>query len=526
MHPERRRFLKAGLAMPALCVLPSRSWSQFVIKADPFTLGVASGDPAPDGFVLWTRLAPNPLGARGGLNALPVEVTYEIARDAGMREVVRSGTELARVELAHSVHVEISGLEPGRDYFYRFRAGEADSPVGRTRTLPGPGEAVAQVRFASAGCQAWEGGHYTAWRAIAEDRLDFVAHYGDYIYENAVYARDRFNVALPRVLPKDFGTCYTLTDYRRRYALYKTDPDLQAAHASCPFLSSFDDHEVANNWASDHDPKDPPPELFLFRRQAAFQAWYEHMPVRRALLPRGPDILAYRGFRIGSLMDLAVLDTRQYRSRQACGDGFKPGCAEAEAPDRTMMGETQERWLADRLRDTVGGTTWQVFANQVLFTPMEMRGFPWVRDKGPGVHNLDAWDGAPAARDRMLATWREARVPNPVVLTGDAHFGMAFEIPADARSPGRQSVGVEFLATSVSSGGDGQPEPAYAGALLSDNPHLKLFSDQRGYTRHTVTPGRWQAEYQVAERISMPGQPMTTRRSFTVEAGRPALNPT
>ena len=211
-----------------------------------------------------------------------------------MKQVVRSGTTTARVEVGHSIHVEVEGLEPAREYFYRFRAGDAESPIGRARTLPDPGADVAQLRFGAAGCQHWESGYYTAWRRIAEENLDFVFHYGDYIYEFARSLTTFGNRPAVRVMPEGFFTCINLVDYRRRYSLYKSDPDLQAAHASCAFLPSFDDHELANNWAADTYPRNTPPEVFLFRRAAAFQAWYEHMPVRRRSLPRGPDVLAYR----------------------------------------------------------------------------------------------------------------------------------------------------------------------------------------------------------------------------------------
>jgi alkaline phosphatase D len=198
-----------------------------------------------------------------------------------------------------------------------------ESPVGRARTLPLPGAENKELNFAVAGCQAWEGGYYTAWRSIAEEAFDFAFHYGDYIYEHRAVATDRENRPLPRVMAEDFLACYTHTDYRRRYALYKTDPDLQAAHASCPFLASFDDHEVAGNWAAETDPRSTPADAFLFRRAAAFQAWYERMPVRCSMVPRGPDVRAYRHLRFGALADIAVLDTRQYRSTQPCGDGLQ-----------------------------------------------------------------------------------------------------------------------------------------------------------------------------------------------------------
>jgi alkaline phosphatase D len=520
---DRRTLLKgavgAGLTLsglPACMTGPARA--QF--KADPFSLGVASGDPAPDGFVIWTRLAPQPLLVRGGIGVLRIDVNWEIADDPAMKQVIRSGTAVARVEVGHSVHVEIEGLEPGRDYFYRFRAGGAESPIGRSRTLPAPGAELARLRFGVAGCQQWEGGFYTAWRRIAEENFDFVFHYGDYIYEYRAFAVDRNNRPPPRAMPADFPNCINLIDYRRRYALYKSDPDLQAAHASCPFLSSFDDHEVTDNWAAESDPANTPAEEFLFRRAAAFQAWYEHMPVRRSLIPRGPDILAYRRFRFGGLADVAVLDTRQYRSKQPCGDGVK-GCDDADAPGRTMMGEAQERWLAEQLR--APQATWQVLAQQVLFSALDWRSFPWAKPSDVPARDLDAWDGATAGRDRVLQTLRDAKVENAVVLTGDVHMGMALEIKDDWRDANSRCLGTEFLATSISSGGDGSASLANADALHGGNPHLKFIGNERGYSRHTVTPERWQADFRVVEKVTTPGMPVTTRKSFVVEAGHPGL---
>ncbi|WP_315754253.1 MULTISPECIES: alkaline phosphatase D family protein [unclassified Bradyrhizobium] len=489
------------------------------LKSNPFTLGVASGDPSPDGFVIWTRLAPEPLQPRGGMIALPREVSWEVATDPAMTTIVQSGIAVARIELAHSVHVEIEGLAPARDYFYRFRLPEAESPIGRARTFPAAGADVAQMRFASAGCQEWDRGFYTAWRAIAQDHLDFVFHYGDYIYENA-YAAESKGVALPRTMPKHFATCYTLPEYRQRYALYKTDPDLQAAHAACPFLPSFDDHEVMDNWAGDRDKRDTPPEAFLFRRAAAFQAWYEHMPVRCAQLPRGPDMLAFRRLAFGRLADIAVLDTRQYRSKQPCGDGIK-ACPEADQPSRTMMGAQQERWFAEGLRGS--RATWQVLAQQVMFAPLDWRSFPWLPSSDVPLRSLDKWDGASAARDRVMQMLREAGITNTVVLTGDLHKGVALELKQDWRDPASQCVGVEFLATSISSDGDGFARYDNEPTLFANNPHLKFFSNQRGYIRHVVTPARWQADYRVVDRISVADGTVSTAKSFVTLAGKPGL---
>jgi len=512
--------LSAGLAvagMPFAGGSPVRA----DFRSDPFTLGVASGEPASDGFVIWTRLAPLPLNLYGGMAAVPVSAAWDVATDAAMKQVVRSGEAIARPELAHSIHVEVAGLEPARDYFYRFRVPGYDSPVGRARTFPAPGAAVTQLRFALAGCQAWEGGYYTAWRAIAEENFDFVFHYGDYIYEYRHITKERDGRPVPREMPENFRTCYTLTDYRRRYALYKTDPDLQAAHASCAFLPSFDDHDVTDNWASDSDPAATPPEAFLFRRAAAFQAWYEHMPMRASALPHGPDIAAYRNLRYGALADVAVLDTRQYRSRQPCHDGLRANCADAALPTRTMMGEREERWLAEVLRTTP--CTWQVLAQQVMFAQFDWRAMPWVKPSPDPLRRMDGWDGATAGRDRVMAMFSAARSANPVVLTGDAHFAVAFDLKEDWTEPKSRTLGVEFLATSISSGGDGSVTFANAGEILRNNPHVKFIGNERGYCRHAVTDKHWQADYRVVERISVAGAPVSTRKSLAVEAGRPGL---
>ena len=523
-RPHRRAVLRGalgvGLAAPVASfgiIRPALAqWAKY-----PFSLGVASGDPAPDGFVLWTRLAPDPLLGRGGMRPAPVKVTFEVAADEAMTRVLRTGEAVARIETGHCVHIEVEGLEPARAYFYRFRAGDAQSAVGRVRTLPPAGAPVAQIRFASAGCQLWENGFYTAWRRIAEENLDFVCHYGDYIYEGGRSTQDQQRRPWTRVLPEGFPNCINLVDYRRRYGLYKSDPDLQAAHASCAFLPSFDDHEISDNWANDTE-RDTPPEAFLFRRAAALQAWWEHMPVRRAMLPRGPDILAYRAFDIGALATIAVLDTRQYRSKQACGDGGKAGCAEADDPRRTMTGAAQEEWLARVLRDSK--TPWQVLAQQVTFSRFDWQDFPFVKAKEPDVHNMDAWDGAKAAQARVLKMARAAPNPNPVVLSGDIHHGVALEMREDWTNVSTPCVGVEFVATSITSGGDGEAPMAIEGAVLSHNPHVKHISNRRGYVRHTVTPKTWTADYRALEKVSEPGAPATTLKSFVVEAGKPGLN--
>jgi alkaline phosphatase D len=315
-----RRTLLRGLGTAALLtttggLFSGSVWASPVFAAYPFALGVASGDPAPDGFVLWTKIAPRPFERGGGMPRKAVEATWAVATDERMNQVTQQGTAMAHPELGHAVHVEVGGLEPGRDYFYRFTIGGERSPVGRARTLPAVGAPVAQLRFGVAGCQRYDDGYFTAYRQIATERFDFVFHYGDYIYENRVVRPGERLLPVVRALPGEPDETYTLDDYRQRYAIYKSDPDLQAAHAAAPFIMSYDDHEVDNNWAGDISEENTPPELFLLRRAAAFQAWYEHMPMRRALMPRGPDILAYRRASPSVISSASTCSTRGSSAR-------------------------------------------------------------------------------------------------------------------------------------------------------------------------------------------------------------------
>jgi alkaline phosphatase D len=515
---DRRRLLK-GLAAASLVAAGGfagrESRAEAPSSAYPFPLGVASGDPAADGFVIWTKLAPAPLARGGGMPNTLVEVEWAIAADPGMRTIIRRGAASAFPELGHAVHVEVEGLEPARDYHYTFFYRGAQSRVGRARTLPAPGAPVERLRFGLVGCQRYDDGYFTAFRHVAAENFDFVFHYGDYIYEYATVRPNERRRPVVRVMPDEPDETYTLDDYRHRYALYKLDPDLQAAHASAPFVMSYDDHEVANNWAGDVPDRFAPAELFLLRRAAAFQAWYEHMPVRRALLPRGPDILAYRRFAVGDLMTLNVLDTRQYRSDQPCGDGVRVDCDSARNPDRTMLGTAQETWLYDGFKDA--SAHWNVLGQQVLMMHTDLDPEP----DAFGAH-MDKWDGAAAARSRLFAAIEAAKLRNPVVLTGDIHRNFAGELRKtfdDATS----AVGVELVGTSIASDGDGYDINARYRKLLAQNPHLKFFNGQRGYVRHTVTRQRWQADFQVLDKVSTRDGTLSTRKSLVVESGKPTL---
>ncbi|MGI8332024.1 alkaline phosphatase D family protein [Actinomadura scrupuli] len=475
--------------------------------AHPFQLGVASGDPTPDGVVLWTRLAPMPLhpdpAAPGGMAPQAVPVRWEVAADERFGEVVRRGETIARPELAHSVHVEVGGLRPGRDYFYRFLTGGDVSAVGRTRTAPE--RSVQQVRYAFVSCQMYEHGFFTAYRHLAAEDLDVVLHLGDYIYEYGAAEH-------PPALGGDArghgqGPAVDLTGYRLRHALYRLDPDLQAAHAAAPWIVTWDDHDVANNYLDRGDPVG-----FAARRAAAYQAYYEHLPLRASALPRGPQMRLFRRLGYGDLMDLHVLDTRQYRNAPPVPGGATVPGPERHDPARSILGDVQENWLADGL--TRSRARWQIIAQQVFFSP---RAFPPADQV-----QLDSWDGYPANRARLLRTLAERRI-RPVVLTGDVHSNWAADLKSDFGDPESATVGAELVGTSISSGGNGSDTHTDTEIILAQNPHLRFFDNHRGYVRCTVTPDHLRADFRVVPYVSLPGAPVFTRASFQLDAGRPGL---
>lgn len=479
----------------------------------PFRLGVASGDPLPDGVVLWTRLAPDPL-AEDGSGGMPSEgfgVRYEVAEDERFARIVRRGAVEARPEFGHSVHVELSGLRPGREYFYRFRAGPAISPVGRTVTAPAVTASVDRLRLAVTSCQNFPAGHFVGYRDIVASNLDLVVHLGDYIYEGDSAGNPAVN--RPHAPLKEITT---LADYRIRHAQYKTDPALQAAHATLPFLVVPDDHEVTNNYADDIGGGQSGAE-FLARRTAAYQAYYENMPLRRSSLPVGPDIQLFRRVHYGDLAQFHLLDTRQYRSDQAkwsagtAVGGYSPGAVD---PDRSILGDAQERWLKDGLARSAA--RWNIIGNQTKFAPFD-------RKVGAGVEysSQDSWgEGYVADRDQLLAHIREHRPANPVIITGDAHRNWVFDLKADFRDPASETLATEYLGTSISSGGD----PATVSTVYGpteDNPHLRFQNNQRGYIRVEVTPQRWLAEFRVSDTVLRPDAPLYTLATFVTEDGKP-----
>jgi alkaline phosphatase D len=517
---DRRRFLRltAGVAatlglsqLPAGAVRAAPPPSEY-----PFTLGVASGDPGPDGVALWTRLAPSPLTPGGGLPHAAFEVEWEVATDDAMSNVVASGVAVAPHELAHSVHVEVAGLEPWSWYFYRFRAGDHLSPVGRTRTTPAPRFSLAQLSFAFASCQDWQAGFYSAYRRMAEEDLDVVVHLGDYIYEYGIGPTGGArNTSVPGPLRTE---TQRLDEYRLRYALYRTDPDLQETHRLFPWLVTWDDHEVENDYAGD-DPESFPAGRFLERRAAAYQAYYEHLPLRLASLPNGPNALLYRRVTYGDLAEFSVLDTRQYRSDPPCGRGEQPRCPAALDPATTMTGSDQEAWLLDGL--DASGARWNVLAQQVMMGELDHR----IYYDGNTVFWQDAWDGFPAARARILDHVATHGIRNPVVITGDWHSSFVNDLKVDFKDPASPVVATEFVGTSISSNGDAIVYGPYYGPMVPDNPHIRFFDgDRRGYVRCTVTPDAWTTDLRMVSTVSQSDASVETFASFVVEDGTPGAN--
>ncbi|MFE0737963.1 alkaline phosphatase D family protein [Streptomyces sp. NPDC058855] len=526
-HFGRRRFLTATGAAAALAFatqLPAAGTAAAAeldarrLTEDPFTLGVASGDPLPGSVLLWTRLAPRPFEPGGGLPARRVTVHWELARDERFSRTVRRGAATAHPEFSHTVHAEVEHLEPGREFFYRFRAGDWTSPVGRTRTAPAPGDRPAGLTLAAVSCQAYHDGYFTAYRHLADEDLDVVLHLGDYLYEYAVNATGGARAYTDRTLPAVFNReTITLEDYRLRYGLYKSDPDLRAAHAAHPFVVTWDDHETENNYAGGTPENGVPPEEFLLRRAAAYRAYWEHQPLRRPQLPEGPDMRLYRRLRFGRLAQFDILDTRQYRSDQAYGDGWQvPGPA-SEDPARTMTGAAQERWLLDGWR--ASDARWNLLPQQVVFS--ERRDRPTADFKV----SMDSWDGYPASRQRVLAGAAAAGVENLMVLTGDVHVGYGFDIKADFRDPSSRTLGTEIVATSIASGKDGADRPANYDRLMQANGHLKFFNGRRGYVTVALTEDSARADFRTVPYVTSPGAPVTTAASFVTEAGNQGLRP-
>jgi alkaline phosphatase D len=505
MDFSRRTLMGQAAWIAGASLLPA--WSQPVLartrfSGHPFTLGVASGDPAPDGMVLWTRLAPDAMTPDGGMPPEAVAVGWEIADDAGFRSIVRSGQVLARPQAAHSVHVEVEGLRPGRDYFYRFHAGTETSPVGRTRTSPRPGDDVQALRYAFTACQRYENGYYAGYRQMVADDPAVIFFLGDYIYEQA--ARD----GLPRRHNDEAAT--DLASYRRRHSLYKLDPDLQAAHAAAPWMAIWDDHEVQNNYSNDLAAGHQTRAEFLQRRAAAYQAYFEHMPMRRRAMPVGPSAEIYRTLDWGRLAQFQLIDCRQFRSDPPCADPVTAACAARLDPALTLLGAKQEAWLMDRLGSSTA--KWNVLTQQFMMAEAR-RPDPKT---GETTFSTDGWDGYPDARDRVLTRWRDSKVSNPMAIGGDSHAFIASDLGIGPDGP---VIAPAFVGGSMSS----TSGPEFPG-MVANSPRVRFgASERRGYTLVETTPRQSLVTMRATEDATRSDTTTTTLKRFVVEDGVPGF---
>jgi alkaline phosphatase D len=524
----RRRFLAgagaAAVAVAAGCAgdddsaAPTQPPTTAVLEApalpagangDVFTLGVAAGDQTPDGFALWTRLAPQPLEANGGMPAADAEVVWEVAQDDSFAVVVAAGTATAPADHAHAVHVTVEDLEPDTAYAYRFRAGDHASTIGHARTFPTGDSSPDRIRFAMATCQDRASGYYAAHRAIAsEPDLDLVVFLGDYIYEfpgpDTAGPDERVNLGPVPV---------TLDDYRRRYALYKTDLDLQAAHAAHAWLILWDDHEVENDYEGSQPGPSTPVEGFADRRAAAYQAWWEHQPTRLPA-PTAAGLQLYREVAYGDLVRFLVLDVRQYGDPVPCRASsaldFGPTCAEREDLDRSLLGAGQEAWLRDVLPK--GAAQWTAITQGVMFAGLNA-GDPG----GPAQYFLESWDGYPGARRRLVDDVVASGANNPVVLSGDYHASFVSDVRADPFDLSLPVVATEFLVTSISTFN-------FPTDYRGQNPQVRYFEPTSGYAVCDVTPGEWRTDFKYVSDVNDPDASVSTGATFLVADGSVVAN--
>jgi alkaline phosphatase D len=515
MNITRRHAVSQTLAFLGAAALPRTALlAQPEFPSDPFTLGVASGYPTDHSAVLWTRLAPLPAQADGGMPPADVPVRFEVARDEQFRKIQVRGTTTALAAYAHSARVEVKGLQAAHDYWYRFTVGRYRSRVGRTRTLPAAARDVAAFSMAVTSCQHYEHGHYAAWRHIASDAPDLIMHVGDYIYEGAP--------TTGRVRTHTGALCRTLDEYRQRYALYQQDDALQAAHAASPWLAMWDDHEVANDYSGIYSGRNEEPAAFLARRTAAYQAYFEHLPLPMTMAPRGAELPLFARREIGRLATLHLLDQRQYRSAQACpqpgragGNRVSEECIERLDASRTMLGAAQEQWLDQGLQ--AQHTQWTLLAQGTMFTQLD-------EQPGPrGTYWSDAWTGYPAARQRLIDSLQRRRASNPVIFSGDLHAFVVSGVNAVPERLDTPLVAAEFVATSISS--DARPQDSLD-AWRANNPQILLMEGRsRGYLSVRLSAARMQTDLVAINDVNQPDSGRRVLQSYVVEAGNPSILP-
>lgn len=512
ISPSRRAIIRAAILCSVANARPVKcAQGRPIFLNDPFQLGVASGDATTDGFVIWTRIAPDPFNPEG-LGSEAVPVAWEVATDDGMKHIVAHGEVLAQPGLAHSVHIEVRGLKPSREYFYRFHCGPAVSRLGRALTLPASHSAVGHLRFAYASCSHLEQGYFTAYRDMTAQDPAFMVHLGDYIYE--------YDSKTP-VRHHPGPEAKSLADYRAFHAAYKLDPDLQNAHAHCSWFCTWDDHEVANDYSKNESPFDRDPMAFLKRKIAAYQAYYEHMPLRASAAFSDSGMTLYQRFVYGNLVEFNFTDGRQYRDALACQ---KPDwhqgwvaevdtCADINDPSRTMFGKKQEAWLEQGFAKA--GCRWNVLANGQMFAAFD-------QSPGPayGVFT-DGWGGYPAARRRLLDLVKARGANNVIAIAGDIHSFFASDVKDIDRETNSATLMSEFVGTSVTSESH---QTAMFAAAMPENPHIKFFDDrQRGYVLCDVMPETWQIQMRAIDDVRTPNGTVSTLKSFIVANGKPGI---
>lgn len=529
LAPRRRTVVKAAAATAALAgPLTAASSARAVTGAPAFLHGVASGDPLPDGVLLWTRVTPVPEAIPGSGISPDIEVGWAVATDRAFTNVVARGSVTATAASDHTVKADVRGLEPATDYWFRFSAGGTDSPVGRTRTAPAHDAAVPRLRFGVVSCANWEAGHFAAYRHLAaRGDLDAWLHLGDYIYEygSGEYAA-RGRVVRPHTPAHEI---LTLADYRARHATYKTDPDLQALHRSAPVVAIWDDHEFADNtWSGGAGNHTEGAEgAWSARQAAAKQAYFEWMPVRPAV-----EGTTYRRLRFGRLADLSLLDLRSFRSQQAA-----LGSGSVDDPDRTLTGRAQLDWLKAGL--AASDTTWRLVGNSVMISPFvvgsltadllkplaKLLGLP---QEGLAI-NTDQWDGYTDDRRELLDHLRSHAIRNTVFLTGDIHMAWANDVPVNAGTyPLSESVATEFVVTSVTSDNlddivkapEGTVSAAAAPVIRAANRHVHwVDTDRHGYGVLDVTADRVQMDYYALSDRTSPNATSAWARSYRTRSG-------
>jgi alkaline phosphatase D len=536
---DRRQSLRlAGMTAVSAAALwlPRSAWSQTRIRSNPFTLGIASGSPDAKSVVLWTRLAPNGFLGVANLGPQDIPLRWEIAHDEGFARIAQSGQATALSQLAHSVHVEAGGLEPDRWYFYRFIAvqtGGSDwvSPVGRTRTMPAQDAPASRLRIAYASCQRWEHGYYSAYRHMRADAPDLVLFLGDYIYE---YPNAGQAVRKPNATSHG-GWTVTLDDYRSRYALHKSDADLQAMHAACPWAFTWDDHEVQNDYAG-LTPGDAGPSVadFAARRAAAYQAFYEHMPLRASVLQKalaglaqGAEMRLYGQLSLGALGRICLLDPRQYKDAPVCtsaGEGASSSvnpaqCPQWNDPARSFLGAEQERWLDGALSRGARSGGWNILAQSTRFGERNLR-----TGSTQQSYANDGWDGYLAARSRLTDALQKYEVNNAVMLGGDVHQNWVGQIKANYAKPRSATLGAEFCGTSITSRHSSTSSNDKVPSWLERNPHYQFADiEKRGYGLADFSATKLQVSLRTVSDATLQDATVQTLAQFSVAAGRPVI---